>query len=706
MLAASLAAGPDQAGRWPVDVYCSTGDHLWVAEREPVDSPAAIEAMMEWMAGTYGTRRVYWRAGGTEIWDRHYKVGRDRPLQYDWAIDWKRSLFREERINEAAVAAAHERDMEIFLYTGLFEHGVQPDVGIIAPYLVEDTLRIRHPEWCMLDRWGERRCPGPLSLAYPEVRRRLIARMVEAVRDSGYDGVTFYSYVENVGLRYLDEFGFNEPVIARFRERYPDVDPSTGQFTEEQRAHWRRCRGEFVTQYLRELHEALAAEGASLMMILDAKEPDVPQPWWSKPTAGTGPIHLDWEAWVREGIVDGVWVQLGGMTDQRATLDRVLAARGGRDLDVVVRTAEPWRDDWAPYVEAGVTPVAVITAPTNGIERLTLAPTSAETLASPDWRLRVQTLADAADGKLALTREQIAPFAADEHLLVRRRAMHALAALNEPEAAALIERGLDDAESSVRIAAAASLARCHRPASARAILDALTRDGGFQFKQACVGALAAMGTRAFGDAVAGARSDCVAVREVCVRALYRIGRGGMAEQVMDELASRALDPTEAPEVRYHSIEGMVGLRLKVTQERRARLAADLIALLRDGAPPMVEQQAAEGLGYAPPEGDADLEHEALEVLEELLRRYGDGCDRPDAAYGWRVVGNAILRRGAPGAEVLERLRTQPDDRWLAWITYEVAHVPQTGGTMQIVDEAEAIEVHERLAPEFPGRRRW
>jgi hypothetical protein len=269
MLAASIAAAPPTAGHRPVDVYCSTGDHLWVAEREPVDSPAAIEAMMEWMSATYGARRICWRGGGSEIWDRHYKVGADRPVQYDWAVNWKRELFREGNISAAAVRAAHAREMEIYLYTGLFEHGVQPDVGIIAPYLIEDRLRIRHPEWCMLDRWGERRCPGPLSLAYPQVRARLVERMVESVRRFGWDGVTFYTYVENVGLRYPDEFGFNEPVIALFQQRYPDTDPR-GDLTTQQREHWRRCRGTFVTRYLRELHEALAAESADLTLILDS----------------------------------------------------------------------------------------------------------------------------------------------------------------------------------------------------------------------------------------------------------------------------------------------------------------------------------------------------------------------------------------------------------------------------------------------------
>ncbi|MBD3293690.1 MAG: hypothetical protein GF393_12255 [Armatimonadia bacterium] len=706
IIATGIAFGAQGAAEWPVDVYCSTGDHLWVAEREPVDSPASIEAMVEWMSATYDVRRLYWRGGGSEIWDRHYQIGPDRPKQYDWAVNWKRLLFREEGINRVALRAAHNRGMEAYLYTGLFEHGVQPDVGIIAPYLIEDRLRIQHPEWCMLDRWGERRCPGPLSLAYPEVRRRLVDRFAEAVRDHGYDGVTFYTYVENVGLRYPEEFGYNQPVIDRFRERYPETDPRTAELTYEQREHFQRCRGHFVTQYLRELHQALSDEGAEIMMILDASNPDVPQPWWGKPAPGTGPIHLDWERWIEEGIVDGIWVQLGGMEDQLATLDRVLAASGDRESDIVVRTASPWLEAWKPYIDAGVTPVAVITAPRNGIERYTLEPVDAKALQAADWKLRAQALADAAEGRMSLTIDQIAPVTRDEHVLVRRRAMHALGTLATPEAGMLLERALDDPESSVRIAAAASLADCHRQESVAAILAALTHDDGFQFKEACVDALAAIGEQAIDRIAAATSSGEESVREVCVRAVYRIGREAGAESVVDTLTSHARDAAEAPHIRYHAITGMVGLRLEIPGQRRAQMARDLIKLLEMGEPPMVQHRAAWGLGHLANTIATDLRKDAVEALVRQFRGFGDGCDRPDAAYGWRPVGNAILRFATPGRDALERMRTQKEDRWLAWIAYQVAHVPQTGQKMVLVEEADALAVHDRFAPDFPGWRRW
>ena len=110
----------------------------------------------------------------------------------------------------------------------------------------------------------------------------------------------------------------------------------------------------------------------------------------------------------------------------------MLAACEGTDVKLTVRAINPYDAAWDPYEDAGVTPVAVITWARNGIERLSLDPTSAETLASDDWRLRAQTLQDVADGTLELPASAVAPLAEDPQVLVRHRAMRALGKLGEP----------------------------------------------------------------------------------------------------------------------------------------------------------------------------------------------------------------------------------------------------------------------------------
>ena len=155
--------------------YLSVGDARFALGWQPVDSPATIDAMFDWVANTYHARRMYWRE--ERAWRRHFKVGEGSPAQgpliYDYSTRWAPYLDDKVRVNEAAVAAARRNGMGIYLFTGLFDHGVQPDVGVLAPYLFEDRLRIAHPEWCSLDRWGQRRQPGPIDFCYPEARQAL-----------------------------------------------------------------------------------------------------------------------------------------------------------------------------------------------------------------------------------------------------------------------------------------------------------------------------------------------------------------------------------------------------------------------------------------------------------------------------------------------------------------------------------------------------
>jgi len=685
--------------------FCGTGDHLWARDREPVDSPATVAAMMEWMTKTYGINRLYWRGAQSMMWDEHHKVGREKPLQYDWFL-WKRHLYRDLKINEAAIAAAKRHGMEVFIYTGLFEFGVQPDIGIVGPYLFEDELRIEHPEWCPLDRWLQRRCPGPVCFGYPKVRRILVQRYMDNIECFGYDGINFYTYVENCGIRYKDEFGYNEPIAREFNKRYPDVDLRRESLTDEQKRYWYWCRGKFVTDFLRELHAALAPRGKKISVILDANNPDYVQPWWGKPYPGTGMIYMDWRTWAREGIVDELWVQLAGVQAQRRTLDLLLRECKDTGVKLTVRTVDPFDRGWKPYVAAGVTPIAVTTAPRNGIERFTLEPTSAATLESPDWRLRLQTVVDVEEGRLRIDAARVAALANDPHVLVRRRAMRALAAMRATDFVAVIERGLFDEESSVRIAAAAALGRVNGPHSVEQIFAALEKDGYFQMKMACVEALVAMRLRALPALRAGMRSAVYAVCEVCTRALGRIGyTAGLAEDVYDPLRTAMLDQNEDKRVRYYAIEWLVPCRLKLDVSRQRELGTDLIRLAASEPSAMVQTHAAWGLGYVGQLLPTVLRKQALNTLAKGFKRYGNGCRRPDAAFGWRVFGNAMLQFGRPGRVLLERMRAQKQDKWLAWLAYEVAHMPHRSMKMYLVDERAAIEDHEKYAPDFAGNRR-
>ncbi len=689
----------------PLQVFCGTGDHLWGHHLEPVDSPATIGAMLEWMAATYQVSRLYWRGGQSMMWDEHFRMGSEKLTAHDWTA-WKHHLYQDVKINEATVAAAHKQGMECFMYTGLFESGVQPDIGVVGPHPFEDEIRIAHPEWCPVDRWGQRRCPGPISFCYPEARKLLIKRYMDNIERFGYDGINFYTYVENCGILYEDEFGFNQPIVDEFNKKYPDVDLRSATLTAEHKEHWYACRGKFVTDFLRELQAELSKRGKKLSIIVDAENPDNVQPWWSQSIPGSGNIKMDWRTWVREGIVQELWVQLGPSEAQHSTIELLQDECNEHGVELTVRAIDPFASGWKPYIKKDLTPIACITWKRNGIERVSLESIDGDSLDSTDWKQRLQALLDVEAGTLKAAPKKIASLAKDPQVLVRRRVMYALAALKAESQVSTLEEGLLDVESSVRIAAASALAVVHGPHSAVRILSALEKDGYFQMKLACFEGLTALGEEALAPVLKGARSTHYAVRQVSIQTLYKLGKGGFMAEAAPALFDAAVNHTEDELLRSYALEGMVGFREEITPAFRIQLVDKMIELASEDPSTLVQLRAAWGLGYFYSGTDATKRKVIVDCLATGFRNYGDGCQRSDAAYGWRIFGNSLLMHHGQGRTQLESMRTQGNDKWLAWVAYEVVYLPHRQMKMALLDEQEMIEQHNKFAPEFPGYRTW
>jgi len=152
-----------------------------------------------------------------------------------------------------------------------------------------------------------------------------VERHAKQVLEQAYDGLCLYTYVENMGQRYMDEFGYSEPIVAELKRRH-GVDIRREPFDKDA---WNRLRGEYVTRYLSELHAALKAKGKRLSVVLRPDQPNLPQRWLSQQSEvlPTGAIHMDWEGWVRRGVVDELFVWCGDSPD--AILPRLVAACRG-----------------------------------------------------------------------------------------------------------------------------------------------------------------------------------------------------------------------------------------------------------------------------------------------------------------------------------------------------------------------------------------
>ena len=181
-----------------------------------------------------------------------------------------------------------------------------------------------------------------------------------------------------------------------------------------------------------------------------------------------------------------------------------------------------------------------------------------------------------------------------------------------------------------------------------------------------------------------------AVREVSARAL-----ADSTTEASRQALELVLHKDESYRLRYYALSAL-----------RPRPSIGLSACLSalDDPATTVQLEAARGLGVLAPSMSSSNATRSLALLFRLFGEYGDGCKRTDAAWGWRVVGNAIAAFGEQGRQRLEALRTQGNDKWIAWAAYQVLYVPQLDGKAVLTNEADAMATHAKYAPPFPGWR--
>jgi hypothetical protein len=83
---------------------------------------------------------------------------------------------------------------------------------------------------------------------------------------------------------------------------------------------------------------------------------------------------------------------------------------------------------------------------------------------------------------------------------------------------------------------------------------------------------------------------------------------------------------------------------------------------------------------------------ALAEAVGFFRQYGDGCERTDRAWGWRLLGNSLLRFGQDGEAALKALLADGTNRELSDRAWRILHLKQ-GDQFFPVTEAEDVAVH-------------
>jgi hypothetical protein len=108
-----------------------------------------------------------------------------------------------------------------------------------------------------------------------------------------FDGVYITFRNEYAHPEFGDEFGFAPPIVAEYQKRY-GVNILREEFDVEK---WRRLCGEYLTQFIGELHTMTQARGKPLLVgISQGNYIGLPN----------GNMYVDWQGWAREHVVDGL----------------------------------------------------------------------------------------------------------------------------------------------------------------------------------------------------------------------------------------------------------------------------------------------------------------------------------------------------------------------------------------------------------------
>lgn len=659
----------------PRTIYFTTGDHQDLLGL-PLDSKATIEATFEAIRERYKVQRVWWRGGQDEVWGKQFHLREENRMfarLWQW---WKDLSYEKVGTNRIAVRAARDRGMQIWMAYGLVDNGSQADAGYVGfPYAIEDRLRVKNPEWAPVNRFGTWRQGGPIEFAYPGARKGMTDYLTKHLVDGGYDGIAFLTYAENFSQRYDDEFGFNQPIVDEFKKRH-GVDIRSQPFDKEA---WARLRGEYLTQFLRELRASLSRHGKKIAVCVDGKAPHLPTVWNIDGGIRTaGRIHFDLATWTKEHLVDELTVYAPASDEAIATC--VKTCQGTRTLASVFRTRGPMPKG-APRimfvgqdVESGFDWENYIDWPD---EKLTPQPADALTKGDVHARRRL-LLAIARKKQKATTAEIVAATKAPD-IFVRRAALRALAVINDAAAIPAVERALLDPENSVRWQAALVLGQLAAPHLVEKLFEVVARqDSTFQFdfravpevlKARSASKSAPLGSKERTVIVGKVASDDVRMREVALYCLKLIGAPATPEVEKVLLHVIRNDPSSfAKELAMTNLRSSFGASERVLSALRAAMKD------RDAS---VQVRAVATLAEALSAKDVPKQtrDQGLNEVADFFRIYAGG-KRPDADWGWREVGNALLHFGADGRAILETMIADKSNQRLADLAWRILYIRQ------------------------------
>lgn len=228
-----------------------------------------------------------------------------------------------QRIDPLAVAVeeAHKRGLKLYVYYCLFDEAY---LDLDTPGLVsESEFGAAHPEFYLQHHRDATCIRGVFSFGHEEVREYFAGIVAEGLSygadgiyldcartHAGANPIPVYGWSPQWHNPYL-AYGYNEPDVARYRDRYGEAPPVRGVTQggdlapDEAEDNWNRVRGEALTDFLRQIRPLFAKSGQRLVTCFYPATYNGFNPG-QQCRQMLGRFHIDWPTWVAEDLVDGI----------------------------------------------------------------------------------------------------------------------------------------------------------------------------------------------------------------------------------------------------------------------------------------------------------------------------------------------------------------------------------------------------------------
>lgn len=686
----------------------SVGDNHYVATWLPVESQAGIDASFDLMKDVFNAGRIYWRGLQESQWDEEeiLQFGSYPNTLYGF-FPWV-SYLLQQNTNEYAVTAAHARNMEIWGEGTIMDWGSDPASNAVRvfPFSHEAEFRKLHPEWIPVDKYGRRKQGGAIEMAYPEAREYLVDLIVDLALNTGYDGVILIMYSENYSMRFQDEFGFSQPIVDEFQSRY-NVDIRTEAFD---RQDWYDLRGEYFTQFLRELKAGLSLYNIKLGINMNGSDPSVPCVWTigGSNLSTAGMITMDYQTWINERIIDMLQVSMKGTESERIqTIQTLQSAVSGTNVELGFELFNMYDGDIESFQQAGFETVGQQGEIDDYLFQGTLPFQDISVLTSNDATVyeKMRVLVQIVWHQTSATYNDVAPFLTHSNPLVKRLALRALAAIGGANSLTAIHNALFDSEIAVRHGAITALYRLSDENTAAQIISAVNQYGEHSFNSQAVNALLNCNKPTYTANKLYMASTMLnhtnpQVREVCARTLSIIG----SYLIIDSLIQAMGDTS--PSVRFYAVEG-----LNSSASKDSTTAVDaLITALKNTSDVNLSNRAAIALGDLYAMGCSATAARKTEIITELTAIYQQKTasgyySATDAEWAFRPLGMALLNFGQDGLNVLNSLMAQTTDMETARKAWYSVYIPMPEAAFNLTTESASDTAHSYY-PAAPTLNTW